>query len=909
MTNRRIRIKGSYVISILISALLLVLLVGIFTPWSAVYADSGSVNTMIPSDDKDTLYNQHGVSSYSFQTVPPDRWFWEVGAKALDGIQRIFDQILSMLFLINVQIARFFTFVTRQAFEFSFMNTLIEYISSIIASLTGVSRGNLGTGLWGGLFGVFLSITLIYVLWQIVRIRFLDGVSTILSFMLAFVICLGFFSQAGVILKFMNNTTTELNDVIHTSLSTVSNVGSSSTDSVSAISDQVWRELVIRPYTMLQFDNPNMYSTDPNIGGDIATVQGVLATVPFSEEREEALSKVHEKYPAVGRERPAEQLLIILCNLIFSGFILGIFCYWSLVTIFIRIKLLAHAAIMSITLLASLLPTREAGLSVIRGQFIKLIGLFLSTVMTMFFLNFSLVFGSKVFDIVYNTAGLGWFTAMLLEAVVVFVIFKYRDDISGVFSKAAGVIPQMPRAKSVVVDQFKRNVSRTLYQRSGQAVSSLFSRKEFEGIPNRFNPAALTSSNKNISDATQASLMLRYQNEKSAAEQVAAEKGGPVQHTPYVSRINENLQTGVRNPFLGMEKEWKDEHTRLKTVKENGGDVKNAVLSQGIRDGMNDQEVAATLYSNENSIRQAASYMVTRPRSAVNQVQRAEPLNRNRKLETAVDDFVLTKLMNRYKAESREAVALSAQTGEPVKHTEFVKRMDIRFKDAGMNSNQQINAKMSTRSGRIAAAPHFHSMKEYSEQKMNLLSANEAFRRTLPEPVLNIPAPKINTLGPVHAKKIVDQAKKDLLPNHKIEQRSNLLSTLRVNHSQKIDMNKVTFRDQNLKSTIDNASAKLAIDAAPIVHETTKDIKENVKVRISNQTSIDATRKVSVDASPKISSELSEGLQQQKTHLEIMNVSKRPLKVAPIPGEAQKLTTAIKADAKKARNTRETSGK
>lgn len=746
-------------------------------PATVIYANT--LDTMVPSDSQpNTLYSKYGVSHYAFQTVSKDHHFWQVGAAAKDGVVNAFDQLLSMGFLISVILTRFFTFLAREAFTFSFMDTLIDSVAVIIQKVTGVSSGVITTGgFFESLGGIAVMVTATYILWLMVRTRFLDGLQQSLSFLIALVVCIAFFSQAGPFLKTANNMVTSVGDTMFKGLALATGLDTDAQDGVTVISEQVWLELVIRPYTMLQFDSYEIATKDPDL------FDKVLSSKPFSEDRDAALSLALEKYPGVGEARSAEQMIIILVYFIFSIFILGFFCFWAVGTIFLRMKILIHAAVMSITLLASLLPGREAGISVLRSQFIKLIGLSVTTTMTMFFLDLSLVMGHLTYDVVAVKGGKGWFTGLLLEAVMIFVIFKYRNEISSVFTKATGVIPPMAKTKSTVMDALHRNVTRSLYNTATNKVSGFFNNKEREGVPGTFNPNSLSKSNSSVNDATNSSMMLRYQREKQAAEEIASESGENVQYTPYVQRVNENLRNGTKNPFRGMDKEWKEEKNRLKDIQDDGGDMRKAVLTHGVHEGMNDQEVAATVYGNENAIRQAASHMVNRPKEAVKQMERVNSLNKNNKLQTSVNDFCMIQLFERYKVEYKRAIDTSQATGEPVQHSDFVKNMDSRFKIAGLNTTQKVNETMMHRNSRISIAPVFDEMPEFNEYKMKLLQANEALRKIAPPAVgIYIPEPDVHFAAPVSTDFLLAQMPK--LPDGSI---TSQMSDRKVTMEQVID--------------------------------------------------------------------------------------------------------------------------
>ncbi|KGP78099.1 MULTISPECIES: CD3337/EF1877 family mobilome membrane protein [Paenibacillus] len=864
--------------------LVVFMLLGSILTSHVAYADS--LDEMIPKDDTaNTNYNKYGVSHYSFQTVAKDRHFWQVGDKAQDGIVRAFDHGLSMLFLANVQIARFFNFIAREAFTFSLMDQLIDAVADIIKSVTGINGGSINKGsFWDSLGGMLATITGCYVAILMVRGRFLDGYSQAFTFVMALVISLAFFANAGPFLKFANSLVGDIGNTIYISLAKTTGLKTDSKEGVTVISEQVWQELVIRPYTMLQFDDSQIAEKDPQV------LDKVLTTDSFSDEREDALKEAATKYPKVEQERSASQMIIVLVNLAFSLFILGFFCFWAIATIFMRFKTLIHSSFMSITLLGALFPGREAGFSVIRSQFIKLIGLLMMTTMTMIFFNFSLVFGHLVYEAVAVKGGRGWFTGMIFEAIAVFLVFKYRDEITSVFSKATGVIPAMPKPKSTIVDSVQRNITRSLYNGATNKVSGLFNRREHEGVPRSFNPSSITKADNNLNDATSASMMLRYQREKQASEEIATEYGEPAQYTPFVQKVNDNLRNGTTSPFRGMDKEWKEEKGRLKDIKDDGGNVKQAILTQGVHEGMNDQEVAATIYGNENAIRQASTFMVQRPKRAVDQMERAKTLNRNRKLQTAVDDFTMIQLFDRYKVDYKQAVDTANMTDQPVQHTDFVKEMDSRFKASGLKTNQMINDTMLVRSGRISIASKFEGMDEFKKYKMQLLKANEAFSKiNAPKDGIVAPGPQVRTAAPVNTKAVL--SKMPPMPDSRIasqtqtlDQKAAVLLNVKPTMDTKMSPKSVNFNNKALKAQMDDSKQKLK----------TVMNADDLRLEINTETN----QQVAIKMKEKISTEVSSGLQDELKHLKTMQRSRQ---VATVSNAAESLSKKVQNKARTAR--------
>ena len=799
-------------------------------PAGIVYASS--LDSMVPSDtNKDANYNKYGMSHYSFQTVTGDHHFWQVGAAAKDSVVGVYDQMLSGGFLITVQVTRFFNFVAREAFTFSFMDELIDAVSIIIRNVTGVN-GTIITpnGLFDSLGGIAIMVTVIYILWLVVRTRFLDGLQQSFSFLIALIICMSFFAYSGSFLKTANGMVNSVGSVMYIGLAKATGLNTSSQDGVTVISEQVWEELVVRPYTMLQFDSTDVSTKDPVL------LDGILKTEPFSDEREAALIDAAPKYPAVATVRSSEQMILIIVYFIFSLFILGLFCYWALTTIYMRLKLLVHASVMSVTLLASLLPGRDAGIAVLRSQFIKLIGYSVVTTMTMFFLDLSLVMGHLVYDVVAVKAKLGWFTGLFLEAVIVLVIFKYRNEMGSVFAKASGVPAQVAKQKNTVLDALQRNVTRTLYNSAANKVSGLFNRTEREGVPTSFSPGAISRADTNLNDATSSSMMLRFQREKQAAEEIAAEKGESVQYTPYVQRVNDNLRNGTKNPFRGMDKDWKEEKSRLSEVQEDGGNMKQAILTQGVHEGMNDQEAAAVIYGNEHAIRKAATYMVERPKRVDEQMARVQTLNRNRKLQTSVDDFCMIQLFDRYKVDYKQAIDSSNVSGNPVKHSDFVKNMDSRFRDSGLTNTNKINNAMLHKNSRLSIAPNFEDMNEFKQYKMDLLHANEALMKVKPPTEgIYIPLSPLHFTAPASTDNILSMMPK--LPGADIvSQMKDRNLAIRSQLEQKSVTVLPTGGNLGLKTITDNTT-RIPSTAAPYQssrqtsqHAVTQEMEQNVNV-------------------------------------------------------------------------------
>lgn len=898
------RIKTPSRRSLVILSIVLTMFLAFVLPITVSYAQS--LDNMIPKNtdpqQQNALYNQ--PYHYSFQTATPDRHFWEVSAKASDGINTINDHVLSMIFLAGVEVTRFFNFIAREAFHFSFMDSLIDEAEKMVKALSGISGGDLGNGMWNSLFGVLATVTVALVIWQVIRFRFLDSLQTMFSFLLALVVAFAFFANIGTFLRSINGAGNGLASAMYQGLAIPGGLSTSDAAGVDQISNQIWMELVMKPYGMLQFDDAGAYE-----GQYQQDVINVLKTDPYSDERNKALIGLKDKFPSVVKIRSDEQMVILLCNTLFGAFILGISCFWAIATIFVRIKLLIHAIIMSITLLAALLPGREAGLSVLRSQFLKLIGLVVMTTFTMFFLELSLVMGHLVYNIVAVKAKLGWFTGMLLEAIVIFVIFKYREELGSVFSKAAGHIPMMPKPKSTTVDEIQRSVTRKLTNKAGAAIGHVFNRKEPEGVPSTFKPDSISKASDNLNAATTASMQLRYQQEKEASEQMAQETGQPVQYTPYVQKVNENLRNNTKNPFRGMDKEWKEEKTRLEGIKKDGGDVKQAILTRGVTDDMNDQQVAATMYSNENAIRQASQFMVNRPKTALNQMQRAGTLNKNRKLESSVNDFVMVELFQRYKVEYKQAIDTAAATGEPVQHTDFVKSMDQRFKSAGLTTTQKVNDTMLSRGGRISVASKFETMPEFGQKRDDLLRANEAFRRaSAPQEGIAESVPQINPSLPINKKTALQKvgvtkglnqkgqedylipaskptpqshelvkntprgmgtkvvpfkqpaAKNDLNSSETVHavNHLNLLAENKVNAVPKVDMGKVNLP----------ASMKQAMD------KRTADLKQTARMEKGDTVKIDTKANIQVfnDMKTKVSQEDSDGMNRLHLHNELNNM-------------------------------------
>ncbi|MFB5268168.1 CD3337/EF1877 family mobilome membrane protein [Paenibacillus enshidis] len=701
-----------------------ILLLSLFVPAAA---SASSIGKMLPSDGSSSNYNDYPLDHYSVETHSPERGMFEIVDKAKDATNSFWDVVISILFLIHVFIAKTFTFIAQEAFAFSYFNLLIDTVSNVIKNVTGISFGNWGTGLWGSFLPIFIEVMIIYICYLLLRSRLLDVFSQIVSFTVVLVLIMAFFVFLGDTLKYINNAVGDINQAAYSTVTTGSYSGNSKS-SMTQLSTEVWKQVVIRPYSMLQFDTDQV---------DASTLSSVLSHAPGTDERDAALEAAAQKYPGVQTGRVPGKFLLLFVNAFLSGFILALYIYLSVMTIWTRMLSIVRSAKTTITLFLALLPGKGVGMSVIQQQIGGVLIAAGSTLLYMLFLSFALVLGQGLYTAVFNVTH-NWFAAMgfqvLLLCALLWEVRKRNGNFRNPFSKKDYSSSEKSKKPSIVSRTYKRRSGNDLYNRTLGKPSLLgHANMKTNGVPKRFNPSVLQDGGRNINDAVANSMMLRYQREKDAAEKLSLETGAPLVYSPFVEQVHNNLQNGVKNPFRGLDKDWNKESERLSAVKKAGGNLKDAVLTQGLQPHMNDEQAAETMFRNEASINQARTFMSERPKEAMLQIRNAKKFVRNEQMEQSVDRFAFDQLYSRYNKERKDSVNVAKKTGEPIKDTPFVEKMNERFQHAGLHTAAEIKAAMNDKSKRADLMIHFNGMEEFQQTKDKLYSANEKYRKATGE--------------------------------------------------------------------------------------------------------------------------------------------------------------------------------
>lgn len=847
------------------AALIGLLLFTVFSLTSSTIVHANVIDDVIPNDGNSKAEYNQPASRYQIETVNPDRGALELSEQAKDSTNAILDVIISFFFSITIYCTKFFNFIAQEAFEFKYFNLIVDIVADVVQNVTGVRFGDWGNGLWGSFIGVFVQFTIVYVLYLMVKGRFLDGMSSMLSFVITLVIILAFFANLGPFIKGVNAFGQDLNSSLYISFTSSQKASLSNTSKggISGFSEDLWSEIVKRPYEMMQFDHIDVDST---------ILSKVLSTKPDSEDRTEALKEAQNTYSAVAEPRITSKAGILIMNGVLSSFILFCFCYFAIKSLIARCKALYQAGMMSVTLFAALFPGRGGGISALQPQFTKLISSLLSAVVAMVFLDLSLVMGHGVFLVVQKFTS-SWFVSLFIETIVIVAGFIYRHDMAAFLVRKVspgGAIEAPQKKPSVMAYAFKRKMSDGLYDRTvGKAVSTIFGGNKAAnkiGVPRKFNPLAMHNAHKNIDDATAASMSLRYHNEKEAAEQVAASTGEPVQYTAFVSKVNENLDNGMKNPFRGLDKEWKTEKERMAAIEADGGNMKDAILSKGIQPGMNDQQVASVMYGNENSIKKTTAFFKERPMEAMQQIKNAKKLNSNPKVKHAMDDFSMMHLYKRYKQDQRDSVQRARETGEPIQHTPFVLDMNERFKAAGLQNSHQIRAAMKTSKGREAILPHFTTMPDFKKQQGKLMDANESLTNlTKNNRLSSTPAPVklVSIQGPLlpkvreHLLRQVSGPKVDTI---KVPYRAHIAPEVRTD----LDMSKVKVTDSKLQSVMRDKSQEI---------KRLMGAEGSQPLRVVNSKQVQLEQAMKIKS--KLTSEVTEAIRTEKKSMTINNNSSK----------------------------------
>ena len=234
-------------------------------------------------------------------------WMLDITDVAYEKLAELFNYLANLGLKLNMYLTRLMISALDIAYDFNFVNNIIDEISSVMKEITGISPG--GKFRSGGIFGqlaIFVAVfTVIYAVFMLVFKRSMfKSLGAMLQTILCLALAILLFTNYSPFLKGINNVTTEMSSIV---LSGNSSKGVESQDvdvpagiesgedtptglneesARAKMRDNLWSMFVDRPYLYMMYGKT---STDENLSEE--RVKRLLKKESGSKERLEVVEE------------------------------------------------------------------------------------------------------------------------------------------------------------------------------------------------------------------------------------------------------------------------------------------------------------------------------------------------------------------------------------------------------------------------------------------------------------------------------------------------------------------------------------------------------------------------------------------------------------------------------------------
>src|SRR5690625_196758 len=265
-------------------------------------------------------YKEGGDSHYHLDVVPDDAtedknwweekrdkylWFLDLEDKFADTMSEFFKYIINLVFNMNIFLTRLMISAFDLAYYFYFVSTIIDELSNIMGSITGISSsGKIQSGgLFGNLaiFAALLSVTYATFI-LIFRRSMFESLTSILQTILSITLAIFLFTNYSSFLTGINQVTTEMSGLVLSGSATSleeepvddpnspepfadTPTGLDENDVRDKMRDNIWSLFVDRPYLYMMFGSAN----PDEIEGLDERMNNILKNEKNSEERADAI--------------------------------------------------------------------------------------------------------------------------------------------------------------------------------------------------------------------------------------------------------------------------------------------------------------------------------------------------------------------------------------------------------------------------------------------------------------------------------------------------------------------------------------------------------------------------------------------------------------------------------------------
>lgn len=356
--------------------------------------------------------------------------------------------MVSIIFEFNNMMTDFLLTCLEASMDSNIINFLINISEEQVQLIAGVDGNQIheGKGIFGSLAGLASLISIMYMVYLFTIKRApLAGLNSLLHPILAITVSIMFFSNFGLILRGINDITTELTNKV--SSATVSG----DTDNMA---DNIQKVFVHRPYLYLQFNSGN----EEKIGQK--RIDALLLSKPGSKEKRAAVKKEIMEYnnSMMEPESVIKRLIYTALFVVING-LLSI-PVWILAVLFVALQVwfLLIAVLAPFVLIWSILPNQ---ISVMQRFAIEL--LYPMSLKVMIGVLALLLFTfSRLAFLIPATDGLkGYYLSTFFQFVFFFVAFLIRNRIKAIFNSTRGFVREMRNSTQIMMAPVKESVQNT----------------------------------------------------------------------------------------------------------------------------------------------------------------------------------------------------------------------------------------------------------------------------------------------------------------------------------------------------------------------------------------------------------------------------------------------------------------
>src|SRR5699024_4929877 len=205
--------------------------------------------------------------------VTGNLWFLDSN-EITQKMNEMFNYIANIAFDMNILMTKFMLFSLDFAYDFNFINTIIEKLNEIMGAITGITGGGhiSNSGLFGNLAMFTAAFAVIYAAFLMMWKRsMVASVGAILQTMMALTIAILLFTNYSVYLTGLNQVTTQASSLILAGNSherdasgglqpiatnTPTNLDEQSLK--NGMKDNIWALFVDRPYLYMMYGETNL---------------------------------------------------------------------------------------------------------------------------------------------------------------------------------------------------------------------------------------------------------------------------------------------------------------------------------------------------------------------------------------------------------------------------------------------------------------------------------------------------------------------------------------------------------------------------------------------------------------------------------------------------------------------------